>query len=72
MLLLFEFHNFSFLLDIIGNVFIRLYHVTSIRIRIIRIRIIVRSEREPDMEPPDRPKGAEFQHAQQLKGVLVT
>ena len=51
LLLLFEFHNFSFLLDIIGNVFIRLYHVTSIRIRIIRIRIIVRSEREPDMEP---------------------
>ena len=27
------------------------------------IRIIIRSEREPDMEPPDRPQGAEHQHA---------
>ena len=29
----------------------------------LRIRIIIRSEREPDMEPPDRPQGAEHQHA---------
>ena len=25
----------------------------------IRIRIIIRSKGEPDMEPPDRPQGAE-------------
>ena len=29
----------------------------------IRIRIIIRSEKEPDMETPDRPQGAEHRHA---------
>ena len=29
----------------------------------LRIRIIIRSAREPDMEPPDHPQGAVHQHA---------
>ena len=42
-----------------GGIFLKVYNINPI----IIIIIIIRSEKEPDMEPPDRPQGAEHQYA---------